>query len=322
MNRTNCVHDAPYYERRHAPLLAGRIRARTRPVSREYPLVRRASRHYDVLSCWNTTPSNAESLDEELQLTSNYDVDVWLGTYDLREYSDRELVTDDEKLDNDLERLERIVDTYAKYYLDGAVFLWHEAPLTGQWTGETRSEQAESIRRYGPTLFGVQKRAIADRHPDLDVGMMLHFPYLAPPEHTERPVFGPLIDQLRTRGAVPDFTYFDFYRRHTELTSGYDASNELLRSVTENVRRHTGNRLIYYLGEAHTANNEYTPSKQAILGNLRTALEAGVDSYGWLDLKGFRETSSRNFAPFVSNVGTPNVDGQFRTSMGARDRFL
>lgn len=36
-----------------------------------------------VLSCWNTTPSDAEQLDTELQLTSNYDVDVWLGTYDL-----------------------------------------------------------------------------------------------------------------------------------------------------------------------------------------------------------------------------------------------
>lgn len=274
-----------------------------------------------VRSCWNTTPSDAERLEADMQVTSNYDIDVWLGTYDLREYSDRELVNDNSKLDKDLDRLKRIVDTYAEYYPDGNVFLWHEAPLTGQWTGETRGEQAESIRRYGPPLFAAQKRAIAERHSALDVGIMLHFPYLAPPEHSAHAVFGPLIDELRDRGAAPDFTYFDFYRRHTEWTSGYDASNTLLRSVIENVRSHTGNRPIHYLGEAHTANNGYTPSKQAMLGNLRTALEAGVDSYGWLDRKGFVETKSRNYTPFVPNVGTPDINGQFRTSMGARDRF-
>jgi hypothetical protein len=274
-----------------------------------------------VLSCWDTSPESVEGLEADLEVAADYDVDVWLGTYDLREHSDQELVGDDAKLQQDIERLERTVDAYAKYHSDGNVFLWHEAPLTGQWTGETRSEQAESMRRYGPSLFAAQKRALAERHPDVDVGLMLHFPYLAPEKHSERPVLEPLMDQLRQRGAVPDFTYFDFYRRHVEWSSGYDASNELLESTIKNIRANMSDRPIYYLGEAHTANNNYTPSKQAVLGNLRTALEAGVDGYGWLDRKGFRETSDRNYDPFVPNIGSPDVDGQFRTSMGARDRF-
>ena len=273
-----------------------------------------------VLSQWSTTEKDARELEARLEEAQRRDVDVWLGTYDLREHSDRELVTDPDALASDVERLERMVDTYAEHYPEGNVFVWHESPLTGQWTGETRDEQAHSIQENGAEIFGAQKTAIEERHPGVDLGLMIHYPYVAPPSHSEKPIFGPLMADLAERDARPDFTYFDFYRGYHEWDGGYEATNDFLDAIVENLREHTDDRPVCYLGECHSINNHYTPSKQSILGNLRTALAAGVDSYGWYIRKGFRESVDRNYNPFLPNVG--DEPAPFNSLVGSRDRLL
>lgn len=273
-----------------------------------------------VLSRWNTTEEDASELEEQLQEAKERDIEVWLGTYDLREHSDQELIENDQAMENDIERLRRMVDTYADYYPDGNVFVWHESPLTGQWTGDTRGEQADSIERHGAEIFSAQKHAIADSHPEIDLGLMIHYPYIAPPSHSEKSIFGPVMSDLEELDALPDFTYFDFYRGYHEWDGGYEATNDFLASIIENIREYTNDRPVYYLGECHSINNHYTPSKQSILGNLRTALEAGVDSYGWYIRKGFRETADRNYNPFVPNVGDDLAP--FNSVVGSRDRFV
>lgn len=63
------------------------------------------------MSQWQTTPAAVTSLEERIELAASCDIDVWLGTYDLRRYTDTELVTDPEKLEDALERLGQVVDT-------------------------------------------------------------------------------------------------------------------------------------------------------------------------------------------------------------------
>jgi hypothetical protein len=274
-----------------------------------------------VLSNWNTTEAEAERLRGRLELAADRGLDVWLGTYDLREHSDSELVAEESAMAADVERLRRMVDVYTDYYPEGNVFLWHECPLTGQWTGENFLEKAESIAEYGPDIFAPQKRAIAESHPDVDVGLMIHYPVVASPDHTELSIFGPLMEALRERDARPDFSYFDLYRGYHEWGGGYEATNEFLADVVGNLKRHTDGRPVYYLAEDHTIKTGYTPSKLAMLGNLRTALDAGVDAYGWYNRQAFQRTNTeRSYDPFVPFEGDVPA-GQFSTFAAARDRM-
>ena len=275
-----------------------------------------------VLSAWNTAESDAARLRESLAKLDGHGIDAWLGTYDLRDYTDRELATDEEKREEDTERLLRMVDAYTDYYPDGTVFTWHEPPNTGQWTGETRVERAESMVEYGPDIFADQKAAVEERHPDLDFGLMLWWHVVPPAEYSRASNVEPLMTELANRDALPDFVYLDFYRGYYEWTGGCEGVNDVIRASVENLKTHTDGRPVYYLGECHSVNNRFTPSKQSILGDLRTALAAGVDSYGWYIRKSYRETYPRNYNPFVPNRGTGQYQDQFNTMVGSRDRFV
>jgi hypothetical protein len=115
--------------------------------------------------------------------------------------------------------------------------------------------------------------------------------------------------------------YFDMYHGYQEWEAGFEASTEYLRNIVENLKEHTDGRPVHYLGQQHSINNNFTPSKQSILGHLQAALEAGVDGFGWYERGNFRETSSRNYAPFIPAVGDV-VDEQWNSFTGARDRYL
>jgi hypothetical protein len=289
-----------------------------------------------VVSQWTTSKADAESLQRHLELADAWDVEVWLGTYDLREYSDAELVADEEKMEADLNRLHRMVDTYAEYFPDGNVFLWHEAPLSGKWTGDTRAEQADNIVRNGPEIFAAQYESLKSAHPELSVGLFVHQPFLAPPSHTDKPIYGPLMDRLSDRAAVPDFTYFDMYRFHFDWDVGYEAVSDYLDAIVRNVRDQTDDRPVHFLADNlsrpmptdayETDSTEpkpaYTPSKQAMLGHLRTALEAGVESAGWyLGKNWYPRTRTRNYEPFVPNTGTTE-QSHYNSMVLSRDRFV
>jgi hypothetical protein len=275
-----------------------------------------------VLSAWNTTESDAARLRESLAKLDEHGIDAWLGTYDLRDYTDQELATNEDKRAEDTERLLRMIDAYTEYYPKGTVFTWHEPPNTGQWTGETRPERAESMVKYGPDIFADQKAAVRERYPDLDFGLMLWWHVVPPAEYSRASNVESLMTELADRDALPDFVYLDFYRGYYEWTGGYEGVNDVIRASIKNLKTHTDGRPVYYLGECHSLNNYYTPSKQSILGDLRTALAAGVDSYGWYIRKSYRETHSRNYNPFVPNHGTGQYREQFNTVVGSRDRFI
>lgn len=275
-----------------------------------------------VLSAWNTTEEDAQRLDDTLNKLHSRNIDVWLGTYDLRDYTDKELATDNAKRTEDTKRLLRMVDVYTEYYPNGAVFTWHEPPNTGQWTGETRQQRAQSMAKYGPDIFSAQKTAVAERYPELDFGLMLWWHIVPPAEYTRAPIIEPLMEGLADRDALPDFVYFDFYRGYYEWSGGYEGVNDVIRASIENVKTHIDDRPVYYLGECHSVNNRYTPSKQSILGDLWTALDAGADSYGWYIRKSYKETHPRNYNPFLPNHGTNEYKERFNTMVGSRDRFI
>lgn len=283
-----------------------------------------------VLNDYSVDPETAgDDVRDRLREASERDVDVWLGTGLLPDEDDVEdpsLATSDADLvaDDSMERFEavhrRVADTYAEFYPEGRVILWHEMPYMGNWAGDTYEEKGESAVENGPAVFEAQKDAIREASGDLSVGVFPHWPVVPDSDHTEVPVFERLLGRMADRGVLPDFTYFDYYRGYYEWSAGYEACNEWLDAAVTNVKDHTGDRPVYCLCQAHTINNHYTPSKQAIVGNVRAALGAGVDALGWYSRSAYRSTRDRNFDPFVPNVGTVDED-QFTSFTGSRDRL-
>lgn len=76
-----------------------------------------------------------------------------------------------------------------------------------------------------------------------------------------------------------------------------------------------------YLGEAHTVNPNYTPSKQANWMDLRAALGAGAEGVGWYARTAYVPTK-RGFDPFVPNSGPAAREGPHASTLTfARDRY-
>ncbi|MFB6218620.1 MAG: hypothetical protein ABEH77_05490 [Halobacteriaceae archaeon] len=283
--------------------------------------VLRFAADHDLTVTFSPDHDDPEGLDALLGELRAYGLDFMMNTGQLGERSSAELAAGGDALDELCERTMRTVDVYADHYPDGRVYLWHEAPLFENWVGDDQDEQAESIADHGPAIFAAQKATIQDRYPGIDVGVFVHNPYMAPSSHTKTPIFGRLMDGLRDRDALPEFTYCDMYRGYYEWEAGYEGVNEYLRAVLENAREQTGGRPVHYLGEAHTINNNYTPSKQSILGNLRTAVDTGVAGYGWYLRGNYRRTHRRNYNPFLPNEGEVD-EQQFTSFTGSRDRLL
>lgn len=215
----------------------------------------------------------------------------------------RALTTDEDVMDEHLHELEEVIRVYAEYYPEGRVFAWHEAPLFGGWEGDTLAEMTDDVLEHGPEIFRAQKTRINDIAPELDVGIFVHHLFLPSSDHTDEPLFEKLAGRLADLDSMPDFTYIDMYRGYYEWEADYKGVNDYLAAIIENVSDQMEGRPIHYLGEAYTINNHYTPSKQAIVGNFRTALEAGVDGYGWYVRGSQRDTHERCYNPFLPNKG-------------------
>ncbi|MFB6217753.1 MAG: hypothetical protein ABEH77_01015 [Halobacteriaceae archaeon] len=235
-------------------------------------------------------------------------------------YTDRELAGDEAAMAAFLDPLRETARVYADYYPRGRLLVWHEAPIMGNWSGDSYAERADSVAEHGPAIFAAQKRAVREVAPDLDVGVFPHDIPVAPPSHSTAPVCERLFAGFDERGERPDFVFLDSYRSHHEWAAGCEPADEFVRATVENVREHA-DAPVFYLGEAHTDNNQYTPSRDALLGNLRAALAAGVEGYGWYSRGQYHRTSDRCYAPFVPDEGAV-VDEQFTTLTGSRDRLL
>jgi hypothetical protein len=265
-------------------------------------------------------------LDHQLAAAADAGVDVLLnagmvpGPDQSKAYTDRELIEDEATMEAFLEPLRETARVYETYYPEGRLLLWHEAPIMGNWTGDSYAERAESVVEYGPAIFAAQKRAVREVSPDLDVAVFPHDIPMAPPERSTAPICERLFEGLAARDATPDFVFVDSYRSHHEWAAGCEPSNEFVHEMLANVTRHA-DVPVYYLGETHTDNNHYTPSKGALEGNVRAALDAGVEGYGWYSRGRYHRTSDRCYDPFVPNTGTVAED-QFTTLTGSRDRLL
>jgi hypothetical protein len=277
-----------------------------------------AKRHDFDIAGPSLDPENPEADRDWLRDAADADLDVMINNGRVEATPERLL--EGGELAGVLEELQDLLSVYTDYYPEGHVFMWHEEPLFGDWGGDSLADRAERMVEYGPEIYTRMYDAAKSVAPDLNVGIFVHQPFLPGPEHTDLPAFTSLIDDLRDQGAVPDFTYSDLYRGWYEWEGGYEATNEYLHSILSNAKEVTG-RPVYYLGQAHNSNNRYTPSKQAIQGNLRAALEADVDGYGWYVRGTHRTTHPRSYNPFLPASGEDEWSDGYNGWIGARDRM-
>ena len=283
------------------------------------------ARRFDASVAYNppgsTAPGVGETVRPALEAAASFGLDAWFNAGMLYEITPEEFVNDDAKRERHLEGLREIARAYDDVVGGGRVFLWQEAPVMGNWAEGEEWGQAsvDNLQDHGPAIFEAQKTTLQEVNPDLDVGIFVHFPYVVDSKQPE--VFADLADELRTRGAMPDFAFGDYYRGWYEKDVGPDPADDAVRSLVSNLREHLGGRDVFYLGQAHTIDPGHTPSKQAIRSNLRASLDADASGVGWYS-SGRYKTTEQGFDPFVPNAGDAELaDGPAMTSTFARDRY-
>lgn len=283
------------------------------------------ARRFDASVAYNppgsTAPGVGETVRPALEAAAAFGLDAWFNAGMLYEITPEEFVNDGDKRERHLAGLREIARVYDDVLGGGRVFLWQEAPVMGNWADGEEWGQAsvENLQEHGPAVFEAQKTALQEVNPDLEVGIFLHFPYVVDSKQPE--VLADLADELRTRGATPDFAFADYYRGWYEKDVGPDPADDAVRSLVSNLREHLGGRDVFYLGQAHTINPGHTPSKQVIRSNLRASLEAGASGVGWYPSGRYKPTD-QGFDPFVPNAGDAELaDGPAMTSTFARDRY-
>lgn len=283
------------------------------------------ARRFDASVAYNppgsTAPGVGETVRPALEAAASFGLDAWFNAGMLYEITPEEFVNDDDKRERHLAGLREIARAYDDVASGGRVFLWQEAPVMGNWAEGEEWGQAsvDNLQDYGPAIFDAQKTTLQEVNPDLDVGIFVHFPYVVDSKQPE--VFAALADELRTRGAMPDFAFGDYYRGWYEKDVGPDPADDAVRSLVSNLREHLGGRDVFYLGQAHTIDPGHTPSKQVIRSNLRASLEAGASGVGWYPSGRYKPTE-QGFDPFVPNAGDAELaDGPAMTSTFARDRY-
>ncbi|WP_254546403.1 hypothetical protein [Halomarina pelagica] len=265
-----------------------------------------------------------ERLAAALRQAREAGLDAWANVGVLTSLAAETFATNPKRRQRHLDGLRAVAERYRDVMPGGKLVVWQEAPVAGEWIpgGAWNSRAVDSLSRYGPDVFAAQRRAIKAVSEELEVGIFLHFPYVI--ESRQPEVFAGLMDDLRSRDAMPDFVFTDFYRGWYEKDAGPEVANEAVRSLIANARRYSGDRPVYFLGESHTINPHYTPSKQAMRMDLRTAVAAGADGLGWYGRTQYYRTKV-GFDPFVPNRVTREELGDrypIDTLTVARDRYL
>jgi hypothetical protein len=269
-----------------------------------------------------TDPGGVERVEAVLQAAADRDVPVWLNTGVLNAATAEEFVGDEDARRTELQGLRRIVGVYHEYEPEGRVILWQEAPVSGEWVagGAWTAGSVDNLREYGPAVYAAQYRAVKAVSRGLDAGIFVHFPYVVDSKHPE--TFQDLAADIGDRGVVPDFAFTDFYRGYYEANTGAADANDAVRSLVSNARRGVGGRPVFYMGEPHTINNGYTPSKAAMAMDHRTAAAAGAAGLGWYPRPQYVRTRT-GFDPYLPNDDDRDAAGDPRatTATFARDRF-
>ncbi|EMA42709.1 hypothetical protein [Halococcus saccharolyticus] len=261
------------------------------------------------------------ALEKPLAAAARHGTEAWLNVGVLKQLTPGEFVGDGAKRRRHLDGLEAVVRRYREFFPTGRIVLWQEAPVGGRWNedGTWNDRAVANLERLGPRIFAAQKRRIENVAPNVDVGIFVHFPYIV--DGKQPGTFETLTTDLKSRGALPDFTFTDFYRGWYAKDVGPGPANAAVRSLVTNARELTDDRPVSYLGEAHTINPQYTPSRQAIWMDLRAALGAGAEGVGWYARTAYKATK-HGFDPFVPNVGPAARDGPCASTLTfARDRY-
>jgi hypothetical protein len=267
------------------------------------------------------TDASLATLEAALAAAAEAGVEAWLNVGVLSEVSAPALVADRSQREAHLRRLRTILTRYRDRFPAGRVVLWQEAPVGGAWVenGYWNDDAVRNLESLGPEVFAAQQRTIRAVAPEVEVGVFAHFPYIIPSRQPE--TFATLTEGLARIGAHPDFAFVDFYRGWYEKDVGPEPANEAIRSLIANASEHLGGREVLYLGESHTINPQYTPSRQAIQMDLRASRAA--DGRGWYARTRYVGTE-RGFDPFVPNVGSATglrKESRASTLTFARDRY-
>ena len=282
-----------------------------------------ASRHDLAVLLAKPAPSDASlaTLEAALATAAEAGIEAWLNVGVLSEVPAPAFVADRSRRETHLRRLEDIVTRYRDFFPAGRVVLWQEAPVGGAWVegGYWNDDAVSNLERLGPEIFAAQQRTIRAVAPEVDVGIFVHFPYIISSRQPE--TFATLTEELARVGARPDFAFVDFYRGWYEKDVGPEPANNAIRSLITTASEHLGGREVLYLGESHTINPQYTPSRQAIEMDLRASQAA--DGRGWYARTRYLATE-RGFDPFVPNVESATglrEESRASTFTFARDRY-
>lgn len=139
-------------------------------------------------------------------------------------------------------------------------------------------------------------------------------------------MYSAFMPQLQEEGLLPDFNMLDKYRGYQDPRLGLEGTNAETRRLLREVKEMTEDRPIYYLGQDHTINTGYTPSREAIEQHADAALAEGVEGIGWYIRTAYRltrdvSTLEGTVEPFLPNTGEVDTD-LYSTFTGDRDRFM
>ncbi|MDX1674376.1 MAG: hypothetical protein R3314_06170 [Longimicrobiales bacterium] len=208
-----------------------------------------------------------------------------------------------------------IAGVYLSRYPGGRVIAGHEDPLFSNWP----HRDADNYRRHGAAMFQLQRSAIREVDPSARVGIFVLPSYVLE-------MYEAFMPMLREAGALPDFSLVDKYRGYSDARVGIDSTNAATVHLLRQARRLTDGRPVYYLGQDHTINTGYTPSRRAIRDNIEAALAAGVEGIGWYIRTRYVPTEDVStldgavepFQPLTGDVDTES----YSTFTGDRDRFM
>lgn len=267
--------------------------------------------------------SAADILREPLETARTFGVTTWLAAGVLEHTTAEAFVEDAEARRTHERRLAELVSLYDELSEGGRVILWEEAPIAGRWTADGKWSEAaiRNLRDHGAEIFATQRGVVKDVDPDLEAGIFVHFTYIVDSKTPK--MYATLMDELREREALPDFSFTDFYRGNYEKDIGPTRTNRTVRSLVTNAREHTDGREVFYMASPHTINPRYTVSQQSIRMDIRAARDVVVDGLGWYTTSRYRRTE-QGFDAYVPNTALKDaIEGDsLGTFTVARDRFL
>ena len=251
-----------------------------------------------------------------LKTAKEYGLFAWVNTgWFLKKdgYTARKLIDDPAIQEKFAAEVKEVAKVYNRYYPGGRIFLFHEEPRVSNWEGGVKQ-----VIKYGPEIFEDGLQVVKAVNPDIEVGLFIN-PY------DIRKIYPDFTERLSAMDIMPDFSFVDFYRGYRDPAHGLETTNKQIQSQINAAKKHTEERPVYYLGQAHTINNNYTPGIEAINQTITATLDADVKAIGWYIRTKYRKTDAElnePLEPFLPNEGTVDSTDLTNTFTFSRDRLI